>query len=184
LHEPIRRRPQAVEDDVDEALGQFAVVALHRLTSDHQGFHVRHPDVRPHRARLLRSTQQLTENGQEGRRPTAFAIRWRSAAPAIGWVRIRFDDLQWVRGYSRTGAYGQSKLANLLFTYELQRRLTGTHTSATAAHPGASRTELTRNTPPWMRPVLAPFDLIAQPADMGALPTLRAATDPGALGGQ
>jgi NAD(P)-dependent dehydrogenase (short-subunit alcohol dehydrogenase family) len=37
--------------------------------------------------------------------------------------RIRFDDLQWKHGYSRLGAYGQSKLANLLFTYELQRRL-------------------------------------------------------------
>src|SRR6185503_1866206 len=39
---------------------------------------------------------------------------------------IRFDDLQWERGYSRVGAYGQAKLANLMFTYELQRRLQGT----------------------------------------------------------
>ncbi|HXL61889.1 MAG TPA: oxidoreductase, partial [Mycobacterium sp.] len=61
---------------------------------------------------------------------------------------IRFDDLQWDRSYSRVGAYGQSKLANLLFTYELQRRLTGTNTIAVAAHPGGSRTELTRNLPP------------------------------------
>jgi NAD(P)-dependent dehydrogenase (short-subunit alcohol dehydrogenase family) len=62
--------------------------------------------------------------------------------------RIRFDDLQWEHRYSRMGAYGQSKLANLLFTYELQRRLTGTNIIAAAAHPGASRTELARNTPP------------------------------------
>ena len=61
---------------------------------------------------------------------------------------IRFDDLQWERSYSRVGAYGQAKLANLMFTYELQRRLTGTHTIAVAAHPGGSRTELTRNLPP------------------------------------
>ena len=39
---------------------------------------------------------------------------------------IRFDDLQWERSYSRVGAYGQAKLANLMFTYELQRRLQGT----------------------------------------------------------
>jgi NAD(P)-dependent dehydrogenase (short-subunit alcohol dehydrogenase family) len=97
---------------------------------------------------------------------------------------IRFDDLQWERGYSRLGAYGQSKLANLLFTYELQRRLTGTHTIAAAAHPGGSRTELTRNTPPWIRVLTGPFEVISQSAAMGALPTLRAATDPGVLGGQ
>jgi NAD(P)-dependent dehydrogenase (short-subunit alcohol dehydrogenase family) len=97
---------------------------------------------------------------------------------------IRFDDLQWEHRYSRMGAYGQSKLANLLFTYELQRRLTGTHTIATAAHPGASTTELIRNTPPWIRLVTGPFELTSQSAAMGALPTLRAATDLGALGGQ
>src|ERR1700760_1990269 len=49
--------------------------------------------------------------------------------------RIRFDDLQWRRGYSAVGAYAQSKLANLLFTYELQRRLTDAETIAAAAHP-------------------------------------------------
>ncbi|MBV8346128.1 MAG: SDR family NAD(P)-dependent oxidoreductase [Mycolicibacterium sp.] len=98
--------------------------------------------------------------------------------------RIRFDDLQWERRYSRMGAYGQSKLANLLFTYELQRRLTGTHTLAAAAHPGASRTELARNTPPSIRVITGLFELTSQDAAMGALPTLRAATDPGVLGGQ
>jgi NAD(P)-dependent dehydrogenase (short-subunit alcohol dehydrogenase family) len=97
---------------------------------------------------------------------------------------IRFDDLQWERGYRRMGAYGQSKLANLLFTYELQRRLAGTHTIAAAAHPGGSRTELTRNTPTSIRLLTVPFELTSQSAAMGALPTLRAATDPGVLGGQ
>ncbi len=61
---------------------------------------------------------------------------------------IRFDDLQWEHDYSRVGAYGQAKLANLMFTYELQRRLQGTNTIAAAAHPGGSRTELMRNLPP------------------------------------
>jgi NAD(P)-dependent dehydrogenase (short-subunit alcohol dehydrogenase family) len=98
--------------------------------------------------------------------------------------RIRFDDLHWKHGYSRLGAYGQSKLANLLFTYELQRRLTGTNTIAVAAHPGGSRTELARNTPPSLRVITGLFELTSQDAAMGALPTLRAATDPGVLGGQ
>src|ERR1700722_6362523 len=98
---------------------------------------------------------------------------------------IHFDDLQWERRYSRVGAYGQSKLANLLFTYELQRRLAphGT-TIAAAAHPGGSNTELMRNMP---RPLVVAADLLAplfQDAALGALPTLRAATDPGVRGAQ
>ncbi len=70
---------------------------------------------------------------------------------------IHFDDLQWERHYDRIAAYGQSKLANLLFTYELQRRLSGRpgadrSTIAVAAHPGTSNTELTRNLPAIIRP--------------------------------
>jgi len=98
-------------------------------------------------------------------------------------ARINFDDLQGERSYSRVGAYGQSKLANLMFTYELQRRLSsaGTTTIAVAAHPGFAATELTRNTPP----ITASFYArVSQKAAMGALPILRAATDPGVLGGQ
>ena len=99
---------------------------------------------------------------------------------------IHFDDLQWDRSYSRMGAYSQSKLANLLFTYELQRRLAPRgKTVAVAAHPGTSDTELARNLPkPVLRAAQVVFPLITQSAAAGALPTLRAATDPGALGGQ
>jgi NAD(P)-dependent dehydrogenase (short-subunit alcohol dehydrogenase family) len=99
---------------------------------------------------------------------------------------IHFDDLQWERSYNRVAAYGQAKLANLLFTYELQRRLAphGT-TIAAAAHPGGSNTELGRYTPTVFRPLVNVFfSVIAQDAAMGALPTLRAATDPAVLGGQ
>ncbi|MFC5063342.1 SDR family NAD(P)-dependent oxidoreductase [Actinomycetospora atypica] len=99
---------------------------------------------------------------------------------------IHFDDLQWDRSYSRTAAYGQAKLANLMFTYELQRRLASRGTTvAVAAHPGVSNTELVRNAPAPLRVVadrVAP--LVTQSAAMGALPTLRAATDPAVLGGQ
>jgi NAD(P)-dependent dehydrogenase (short-subunit alcohol dehydrogenase family) len=97
---------------------------------------------------------------------------------------IRFDDLQWENDYSRVGAYGQAKLANLMFTYELQRRLIGTNTIAAAAHPGGSNTELMRNLPAAIRGVGALLTPLFQGPDMGALPTLRAATDPGVLGGQ
>jgi NAD(P)-dependent dehydrogenase (short-subunit alcohol dehydrogenase family) len=103
--------------------------------------------------------------------------------------RIDFDDLQSEHGYSRVAAYGRSKLANLLFTYELQRRLAAADddvtTVALAAHPGGSNTELVRNSPAPLRALNAVFGpLIAQSAAMGALPTLRAATDPAAVGGQ
>ncbi|HUL98283.1 MAG TPA: SDR family NAD(P)-dependent oxidoreductase [Mycobacterium sp.] len=97
---------------------------------------------------------------------------------------IHFDDLQWEDDYDRIAAYGQSKLANLLFTYALQRRLQGTNTIAVAAHPGGSNTELARNVPPVMRVVMAALAPLTQSAAKGALPTLRAATDPGVLGGQ
>jgi NAD(P)-dependent dehydrogenase (short-subunit alcohol dehydrogenase family) len=100
---------------------------------------------------------------------------------------INFDDLQSEQHYDRFAAYGQSKLANLLFTYELQRRLATAqkNTIAVAAHPGAASTELARNAPTLVKPVFAlvsPF--LFQNAAMGALPTLRAATDPGVEGGQ
>ncbi|MDO3400525.1 SDR family NAD(P)-dependent oxidoreductase [Mycolicibacterium neoaurum] len=99
---------------------------------------------------------------------------------------IHFDDLQWERSYSRIGAYAQSKLANLMFTYELQRRLAPRGTTiAVAAHPGTSSTELARHLPSLARPVTELVTKVAaQPAADGALPTLRAATDPGVLGGQ
>ncbi|MEV4049961.1 SDR family NAD(P)-dependent oxidoreductase [Amycolatopsis sp. NPDC049688] len=99
---------------------------------------------------------------------------------------IHFDDLQWEHSYDRVAAYGQAKLANLMFAYELQRRLAPHGTTASiAAHPGVARTELMRNSPAVARalfPVVAP--LFTQSSERGALPILRAATDPAALGGQ
>ena len=93
-----------------------------------------------------------------------------------------FDDLQWERrGYQPWPAYGQSKLANLLFTRELQRRLdlAGVDVKATAAHPGWTATDLQRTAPLYR--ILNP--ILAMKPPQGALPTLRAATDPHASGG-
>jgi NAD(P)-dependent dehydrogenase (short-subunit alcohol dehydrogenase family) len=114
--------------------------------------------------------------------PGSRVVTVTSLAHRIG-ARINFDDLQGERSYSPVAAYAQSKLANLMFTYELQRRLSGAGTTiAVAAHPGLANTELARYTPA----ITAFFyaRVMSQQAAMGALPTLRAATDPGVLGGQ
>lgn len=104
--------------------------------------------------------------------------------------RIDFDDLQSERSYSRAGAYFQSKLANLLYMNELQRRLAeaGADTIATGAHPGVSSTNLTQGIGGWADRLFQVTSLlsdlvITQPPAGGALPTLRAATDPAAVGG-
>jgi NAD(P)-dependent dehydrogenase (short-subunit alcohol dehydrogenase family) len=103
---------------------------------------------------------------------------------------IDFDDLQGERSYRPMVAYTQSKLANLLFTYELQRRLadSGAGPIATAAHPGAARTGLMRHSPWHFRFVVSRctrflFSWLIQDEDTAALPILRAAADPTAGGG-
>ena len=111
-----------------------------------------------------------------------------SLAHRIG--KIAFDDLQSEHGYQPWRAYGQSKLANLLFTFELQRRLVraGAGTIAVAAHPGISDTNLAGSTGGLAGKLMAltkpAAKLFTQNSQMGALPTLRAATDPSVRGGQ
>jgi NAD(P)-dependent dehydrogenase (short-subunit alcohol dehydrogenase family) len=101
-----------------------------------------------------------------------------SAAHRLG--RIDVADLNWEnRRYRRWGAYGQSKLANLMFAYELQRRLARTDSPvlSMAAHPGYAATELQAKTESIQDRVMAVGNrLLAQSAEMGALPTLYAAT--------
>jgi len=95
--------------------------------------------------------------------------------------KVDFDNLNAEQSYSKQGAYGLSKLANLLFTYELQRRFeaAGVDAIAAAAHPGWTATNLQAHT--WYFRLLNP--LMAQNPPMGALPTLYAATAPDAQGG-
>ncbi|HBZ69309.1 MAG TPA: short-chain dehydrogenase [Deltaproteobacteria bacterium] len=105
--------------------------------------------------------------------------------------RIRFDDLQSERSYGRWRAYGQSKLANLLFTYELARRAekAGLGLVSAAAHPGYAATNLQTAGPrmkgsAWMERLwLLGNRLFAQTPAMGALPILYAAAAPGVRGG-
>jgi NAD(P)-dependent dehydrogenase (short-subunit alcohol dehydrogenase family) len=96
--------------------------------------------------------------------------------------KIDLDDLNWERrDYQRWRAYGQSKLANLLFTLELQRRLddVGSEIRALAAHPGYSATKLQQRTESFIQNTVmwVTNHLIAQSEEMGALPTLYAATE-------
>jgi len=105
--------------------------------------------------------------------------------------RIRFDDLQWERSYYKWFAYGQSKLANLLFTFELQRKANsaGAKLLAVACHPGYAATNL-QGAGPRMQGSSGMESLwgmmnstFAQSAAMGALPTLYAACAPEVRGG-
>jgi len=104
---------------------------------------------------------------------------------------IDFSDLQSEQDYDGERAYAQSKLANLLFTYELDRRLraAGTGVTALACHPGVVYTDLfaTRSRPEQflLSPAMRAINFWAvQDVRMGALPALRAATDPSARGGE
>ena len=104
--------------------------------------------------------------------------------------KINFDDLMGEKKYSKWSAYGQSKLANLLFTSELQRRLAANDLTVTssAAHPGYSATNLQSVGPAMAGKSLegkltaVANKVIAQSPQMGALPTLFAATMPGLPG--
>ncbi|MFC6716667.1 oxidoreductase [Natrialbaceae archaeon GCM10025810] len=104
---------------------------------------------------------------------------------------IDFDDLHGERSYDPWGAYAQSKLANVLFAYELERRLltAGANAKSVAVHPGYAATGLQYRGPEesGSRLRLAAMKVlnaaVAQSAEMGALPTLYAATAPDAEGG-
>jgi hypothetical protein len=114
--------------------------------------------------------------------PNARVVTVSSGAHTFG--EIHFDDLQWEKKYQAWGAYGQSKLANLLFAYELQRRLeaSGSKVLSVGCHPGYASTNLQAAGPKmegsafkgWMMKMAN--NLFAQGQDMGALPTLFAAT--------
>ncbi len=99
------------------------------------------------------------------------------------WSGIRFDDPNFKNGYDQRAAYGQSKLACLMFAYELNRRLkvSGYSTISIAAHPGISNTNLFKSTPKflkWLSPIMG------QPAEDGAKPILYAALSKDLLGGE
>ncbi len=104
--------------------------------------------------------------------------------------KMDFDNLLFEngKGYSAMKSYGRSKLMNLLFTYELQRKLeaAGIDSISVAAHPGVSNTNLARFLEDKLifkilKPLMSPF---IQEQEMGALPEIRAAVDPNVKGGE
>ena len=104
-------------------------------------------------------------------------------------AQIDFDNLLYEKGgYSAWRAYFRSKLANLLFTYELRRRFehAGIDALALAAHPGSVATNLGAHffRRRWLRPLRTLIHGLLQDPEMGALPILRASVDPAARGGQ
>jgi len=130
-------------------------------------------------------TARLLPLLRRGDRPRVVSLS--SVAHRIG--AIHFEDLEWRRRYSAWEAYGQSKLAMLMFALELQRRsdAAGWGLASFAAHPGIAHTELIANGPA-PRGVLAALNQMVQPvlsqsAAQGALPTLFAATAVGAIPG-
>lgn len=101
------------------------------------------------------------------------------ASTAHRWGGFDLDDLNWERrDYQTERAYGQSKISNLLFTLELQRRLEGTGLRAYAAHPGYAATNLQSHTGNPVKHALMAIGnrVVAQSAEAGALPTLYAAS--------
>jgi NAD(P)-dependent dehydrogenase (short-subunit alcohol dehydrogenase family) len=118
-------------------------------------------------------------------RDDARVVTLSSTAHKFG--RIAFDNLNGDRRYFRWRAYGQSKLANLLFALELDRRLRarGSTVKSLAAHPGYAATNLQTAAAPLVDRLVMKVGnaVIAQDDEMGALPTLFAATQPGLQGG-
>ena len=132
-------------------------------------------------------TQKLLPLMQD--RPDPRVVTVTSGAQYFG--KIRWDDLNWSAGYDRYGAYGQSKLANVMFALELDARLRhqNSNVCSLAAHPGIARTELqpTALANGGNRAEALAYrlmDPLFQSAAMGALPQLHAATAGTAQGGE
>lgn len=190
-----------------EALVKFMHVDLSSMNSVRNfaaEFHRDHQklDLLINNAGIMMPPKSLTEDGFESQLATNYlghfvltsllypALRDTKGSRIVSlssiahkYGTIKFDDLHFSNGYSRMKAYSQSKLACLIFAYELDRRLrkAGSAAVSVAAHPGVASTNLGRNMAPVMRYF---FPKIGQPAKDGALPVLRAALDASVTGGE
>jgi NAD(P)-dependent dehydrogenase (short-subunit alcohol dehydrogenase family) len=169
----------ATHDDLDLLINNAGVMATpRRRTAD--GFELQFGTN--HLGHFALTTALLEK--MEGRED-ARVVTLSSTMHKMG--RINFDNLNGDRHYFRWNAYGQSKLANLLFALELDRRLRaeGSTVKSLAAHPGYAATNLQSAGPPLVDRLVmvAGNALVAQSDEMGALPILYAATQPGLEGG-
>jgi retinol dehydrogenase 12 len=96
--------------------------------------------------------------------------------------KIRFDDLQGEKFYNGWRAYGASKLANLLFTFELDRRMRGSQVSANALHPGFVATQFAQNNQGWLKPVMKLAGRFALSPENGAATSIYLASSPDVRG--
>lgn len=179
--EAFGKRMHAAHQSIDLLINNAAVMTPPDRQTTSDGFELQfgtnylgHFALTAHLLPLLR----------KGRNPRVVNV----SSVAVRNGAIHFDDLQSEREYKPMVAYGQAKLANLMFSFELQRRSEAGKWGITsiAAHPGISRTDLLHNgsgqrsmaglVRTWMW-------FLFQPAAQGALPTLFAATSPDAKGG-
>jgi len=91
---------------------------------------------------------------------------------------IRWDDLGWAQGYQVMRVYGQSKLANILFTRELARRLAGTGVTVNAVHPGAVSTGLGKQNGVWAAALIKVLGLFFRTPEQGAATSIHLAASP------
>ncbi|MEO1173047.1 MAG: oxidoreductase [Myxococcota bacterium] len=176
----IRSAGEQLAGSVDVIVNNAGVMALpRRETAD--GFEMQLGTN--HLGHFALTARLLDKLGPAGRVVTVSSLAHRQG-------RIDFDDLMGERRYDRFGAYAQSKLANLLFTLELQRYFGGSGRLAVSCHPGFSATHLFAVAPEmdnaqWLgRLATLGGKLVAQSAEKGAWPTVRAATDPSVRGGE
>jgi len=179
--EAFAARLRASQGSLDLLINNAAVMAPPRRKLTANGFelqlgtnHLGHVALTAHLLPLLR----------KGSRPRVVSLS--SVAARSG--ALHFDDLQFEQGYKPMLAYGQSKLACLMFALELQRQsdANGWGLQSIAAHPGIARTDLLPNGagPSSPEAIIRRFLwFLFQPAAQGALPTLFAATSPQAEGG-
>lgn len=172
-------RIRAGNDHIDLLINNAGVMASpYRRTAD--GFELQFGTNHLGHFALTGLLLPLLHGPQDARVVTVSSLNHRGG-------QMRFDDLQGEHDYSRWGAYAQSKLANLLFAFELERRLkaAGWRVISVAAHPGYSATNLQLTGPaPHERLMMRVSNrLFAQSAEMGALPILYAATAPDLRGG-
>jgi NAD(P)-dependent dehydrogenase (short-subunit alcohol dehydrogenase family) len=211
--EEAKQRIMAMEPEIEPELSQLDLSSLASVRSFVTQFQSEHkgPDLLINNAGVMAIPYRKTDDGFEmqfgvnhlghfalnallwpgiGEREGARIVSVGSMAHHFG--KIRFGDIHWEKSYSKWGAYGMSKLSNLLFIKEMARRLeeAGSKVIAAAAHPGYADTSLQSKGmlmagSEWKAGAFSLANrMLAQSAELGALPTLYAATAPEVESGQ
>ncbi len=199
-----------IESAVPNASLEIIELDTSKLTSVRvfaKAFQVKHQklDLLINNAGIMATPQAYTEDGFENQLATNYIGHFLltsllmpelEAAPAARVVtlssiahkraRIHFDDLQFKQKYARWEAYGQTKLACLMFAYELDRRLKarGSSVISLASHPGVSNTNLGAGLPWYYAPLMPMFAVMGHAPDKAAEPSLMAALHPNMKGGE